>query len=163
MTFGRRVLALTDPLVHALIAAAVVSPLAARFGRAPLVTAVVAATAIDVDHPLAARSVRLGPILSMAERPRSHNLTAALALGALGTLAAGPVHGWAAFSGLVSHLLYDAGDSTAPTPLLWPFAARAPDREAAVGRRNRRAGAGIARGQPRRSRRPRPFGRCLAR
>ena len=73
----------------------------------------------------------------MAERPRSHNLTAALALGALGTRAAGPVHGWAAFSGLASHLLYDAGDSTAPTPLLWPFA-----RARQIGRR--RSVAGIA-------------------
>ena len=99
----------------------------------------------------------------MAERPRSHNLTAAVALGALGTLAAGPVHGWAAFSGLASHLLYDAGDSTAPTPLLWPFAGARQIGTTEVGRRNRRAHAGIAPGQPRRSRRPRPFERCLAR
>jgi hypothetical protein len=136
LTFARRVLALTDPLAHALIAAAVVSPLAARAGRAPLVTAVVVATAIDVDHPLAARSLRLEPIVSLAERPRSHNLTVALGLGALGTLAAGPAHGWAAFSGLASHLLYDAGDSTAATPLLWPW--RGAPRQ--IGRRRSLAG-----------------------
>lgn len=34
----------------------------------------------------------------------------------------GPLHGWAAFAGLVSHFLHDAGDDAAPTPLFWPFA-----------------------------------------
>jgi hypothetical protein len=46
----------------------------------------------------------------------------ALCAGGLVGVAAGPVHGWAAFGGLVSHLLHDAGDRAAPTPMLWPFA-----------------------------------------
>jgi hypothetical protein len=37
-------------------------------------------------------------------------------------VAAGPLHGWAAFGGLTSHLMHDAGDRAAPTPVLWPFA-----------------------------------------
>src|SRR4051812_50187955 len=48
--------------------------------------------------------------------------------------AAGPLHGWAAFGGLASHLLHDAGDRAAPTPLLWPFA---PARQ--IGRRRQLA------------------------
>jgi hypothetical protein len=117
----RRLIAVTDPLVHALVAVAVVAPLTRRSGPAPLATAVAAATLIDVDHPVAARSLRLGPMLAMDRRPPTHNLTTALLAGALGTLGGGPIHGWAAFGGLASHLLYDAGDSSAPTPLLWPW------------------------------------------
>jgi membrane-bound metal-dependent hydrolase YbcI (DUF457 family) len=106
-----------DPFVHALLAAAVVAPL----GRRPMVTAVVAGTLIDVDHIVAARSVRPGAMLTLRTRPRSHTLLATLAAAALGTAAGGPIHGWAGFAGLTSHLLRDAGDDAAATPLLWPF------------------------------------------
>jgi hypothetical protein len=110
--------AATDPLVHAALAAAVVAPL----GRGPMLTAVVAGTVIDVDHPIAARSARPAAMLSLPARPRSHNLLATLGAAAVGTVAGGPVHGWAAFAGLASHLLRDAGDAgSAPTPLLWPW------------------------------------------
>lgn len=121
ITLRRRAVATTDPLVHALLAAAVVAPAVPRAGRGPLFTAVVAGTAIDIDHPLAARSFQLGPMLSMATRPRSHSLLSALGAGAVGAVAGGPMHGWAAFAGLATHLLYDAGDRNAPTPLLWPW------------------------------------------
>jgi hypothetical protein len=113
--------AFADPFVHGLIAAAVAAPLAARHGRGPVVTAVVAGTAIDVDHPLAARSLRLTPMVSMAARPRSHSLLSALGVGALAAAMGGPVHGWAAFAGLSSHLLRDAEGLGAPTPLMWPL------------------------------------------
>lgn len=117
-----RLVAYSDPLAHALVAAAVVAPLVHREGSAPLVTAVAAGTLIDVDHPLAARSLDLRANLSLPSRPRSHSLVAALGTGVLGAAAGGPVHAWAAFAGLASHLLRDAGDGNAPTPLLWPFA-----------------------------------------
>ena len=55
-------------------------------------------------------------------RTRTHSLVTTLGTGAVVTAAAGPLHGWAAFAGLTSHLLHDAGDRAAPTPLLWPFA-----------------------------------------
>jgi hypothetical protein len=122
ITLRRRTAATTDPLVHALLAAAVAGPLVPVHGGGPLLTAVVAGTLIDVDHPLAARSLRLGPMISMDTRPRSHSLLTALGAGALATAAGGPAHGWAAFAGLASHLLHDAGDRAAPTPLLWPWA-----------------------------------------
>ena len=112
----------SDPLQHAAIAAAVAAPLVPRGGRGVLVTAVAAATVIDVDHAVAARSLRLRATTSLATRPRSHSLLTALAAGTAMTAAAGPAHGWAAFGALVSHLLHDAGDDAAPTPVLWPFA-----------------------------------------
>lgn len=57
----------------------------------------------------------------MGTRPRSHSLLSAFGAGVVGATAGGPVHGWAAFAGLATHLLYDAGDRAAPTPLLWPW------------------------------------------
>jgi len=115
----RQLVAAADPVIHALVAAAVVAPL----GRAAVTTAVAAGTLIDVDHPLAARSARPAAMLSLDTRPRSHCLLATVAVGAAGAVAGGPVHGWAAFAGLASHLLRDAADDAAPTPLLWPWAA----------------------------------------
>ena len=108
----------TDPLQHALIAAAVVAPL----GRRAIRAAVVAALVIDVDHAVAARSVRVRATTALATRPRTHSLVTAVAAGTTVGFARGPVEGWAVVGGLVSHLLHDAGDSAAPTPLLWPFA-----------------------------------------
>ena len=133
MTVRRYALAAADPFAHALVAAAVAAPL----GRRAIVTAVVAGTAIDVDHVVAARSARPRAMLSLDTRPRSHTLLGAVAAGAAGAAAGGPVHGWAAFAGLASHLLRDAADDAAPTPLLWPLAA-----PRQIGRK--RAAAGIA-------------------
>ena len=77
-------------------------------------------------------------MLTLVTRPRSHALLTTVAAAALGTAAGGPIHGWAAFAGLTSHLLRDASDEQAPTPLLWPLAAAASDRPRA------RRSAGIA-------------------
>jgi LexA-binding, inner membrane-associated putative hydrolase len=130
-----RVQVYSDPLQHALIAAAVAGPLVPRFGRGVIASAVAPALVIDIDHAIAARSVRISDTTSLATRPRSHSLLTALGTGAVVAVAAGPAHGWAAFGGLVSHLLHDAGDRAAPTPLLWPFA---PARQ--LGRRRQVAG-----------------------
>jgi membrane-bound metal-dependent hydrolase YbcI (DUF457 family) len=110
----------SDPFQHAAIAAVVTSPLAAAAGRPIVATAVTAALVIDVDHAVAARSLKVKALISLDTRPRTHSLVAATAAGALMGTLAGPAHGWAAFSGLVSHLLHDAGDQAAPTPMLWP-------------------------------------------
>ena len=110
----------SDPFQHALIAAAVSAPLVPSAGPRVLATAAVAAVAIDADHAVAARSLRVGAMITLDTRPRSHSLLTATAVGALTGTVAGPAHGWAAFSGLVSHLLHDAGDGAAPTPMLWP-------------------------------------------
>src|SRR4051794_27014192 len=118
----RRVQVYTDPLQHAAIAAAVAAPLVPRAGRGVLATAVAAALAIDVDHVVAARSPRVRRTIALAARPRTHSAVTAVGAGALVAAAAGPVHGWAAFAALASHLLHDAGDHGAPTPVWWPFA-----------------------------------------
>ena len=119
MSLGRYLVAVSDPLAHALLAAAVAAPL----GSAAVRTAVVAGTLIDVDHAVAARSLRLEPMLSLPARPRTHAIAVAVALGAAGVAVGGPRHGWAAFAGLTSHLLRDASDDQAPTPILWPVGA----------------------------------------
>jgi hypothetical protein len=119
---ARRIQVYTDPLQHALIAAAVAAPLVRPAGRRVLAAAVAAALAIDVDHVVAARSVRIRDTTSLPTRPRTHSLVTALGAGVAVARAAGPVHGWAVFGALASHLLHDAGDHAAPTPVLWPFA-----------------------------------------
>ena len=117
-----RVRVYSDPLQHAAIAAVVVAPLAAQTNRRVFATAVAAALVIDIDHAVAARSVRIEATTSLPTRPRTHSLVTALGAGAAVAAAAGPVHGWAAFGALVSHLLHDAGDRAAPTPMMWPLA-----------------------------------------
>jgi membrane-bound metal-dependent hydrolase YbcI (DUF457 family) len=108
----------TDPLQHAAIAATVAAPL----GRAAVRAAVTAALVIDLDHAVAARSVRVRDTTALDTRPRTHSIVTALTAGLVVARARGPVEGWAVFSGLVSHFLHDAGDHAAPTPMLWPFA-----------------------------------------
>ncbi|HET8755388.1 MAG TPA: metal-dependent hydrolase [Solirubrobacteraceae bacterium] len=108
----------TDPLQHALIAAAVAAPL----GRPAVRAAVTAALVIDLDHAVAARSVRVRDTTALPTRPRTHSLVTAFAAGAAVARTRGPREGWAVFGGLVSHFLHDAGDRAAPTPMLWPFA-----------------------------------------
>jgi membrane-bound metal-dependent hydrolase YbcI (DUF457 family) len=118
----RRLQVYTDPLQHALIAAGVTAPLVPRGGRRLVRTAVIAALVIDLDHALAARSVRIRDTTALPVRPRTHSLVVALAAGAAVGAAAGRLHGWVTFGALASHLLHDAGDHAAPTPVLWPFA-----------------------------------------
>jgi hypothetical protein len=134
----RQVQIYSDPLQHVAIAAAVVAPLAPRTGRAVFATAAVAALVIDVDHAVAARSVRVRATTGLPVRPRSHSLFVAAALGAAVAARSGPQLGWAAGAALASHLLHDAGDRAAPTPLLWPLA---PARQ--IGRRRQLAGTAL--------------------
>ena len=108
----------TDPLQHAAIAATVAAPL----GRTAVRAAITAALVIDLDHAVAARSVRIRDTTGLDTRPRTHSLVTAFGVALLVALRRGPVEGWAVFGGLVSHFLHDAGDRAAPTPMLWPFA-----------------------------------------
>ncbi len=111
----------SDPLQHAALAALVVAPLAAATDARVLRTALVAALAIDVDHAIAARSARPRDTTALPARPRTHSLLTAAGVGCAVWAAGGPWHGWAAFAALGSHLLHDAGDRAAPTPVLWPW------------------------------------------
>ena len=116
-----RVRVYSDPLQHAMLAALVVAPLAARTDGRVLRTALVAALAIDIDHAIAARSARVRDTTALPARPRTHSLLTAAGVGCALWAAAGPWHGWSAFAALGSHLLHDAGDRAAPTPVLWPW------------------------------------------
>ena len=114
----RRAEAYADPVLHALVAAAAALPL----GRRPLAAAVAASVLIDVDHVVAARSIEPAALWTLARRPPSHSAAAAVASGALVGAVGGPRYGWAAFGGLLSHVLRDAVEGK--TPLLWPWASR---------------------------------------
>jgi membrane-bound metal-dependent hydrolase YbcI (DUF457 family) len=125
----------SDPLQHAAIAAVVVAPLALGAPRRVLGTALAAALAIDLDHVIAARSAHPRATTALDQRPCTHSLLTAALTGGLVGAGAGPAHGWAAFAALGSHVLHDAGDRSAPTPLLWPWR---PARQ--IGRRRQLAG-----------------------
>jgi hypothetical protein len=120
----RRAEGYSDPLLHALVAAVQALPL----GRGPVATAVGASALIDLDHIVATRSLAPAELWTMGRRPPSHSIGSAVAAGAIVGAIAGPRHGWAAFGGLLSHILRDAVGGK--TPLLWPWAShdRAPER-----------------------------------
>ena len=111
----------TDPAQHAALACLAVWPLAARTDQRLLRTAVIAALLIDVDHAVAARSIRPADTTALDRRPPTHSLLVAASVSSLVAALAGRAHGWACFAALGSHLLHDAGDEAAPTPVLWPL------------------------------------------
>ncbi|HEX3318108.1 MAG TPA: metal-dependent hydrolase [Solirubrobacteraceae bacterium] len=123
MTRRRLLAAGADPVAHGLLAGVVAAPLARAGGRGPVVTAVAAGTLIDVDHLLAARSLRPASWLTLGARPRAHTLMLAVGAGGVAAVVGGPAHGWAAFGGVASHLLRDASDAGG-TPILWPLSGR---------------------------------------
>ena len=97
---ARLVRVYSDPLQHAVLAALVVAPLAARTRQRVLVTAVTAALVIDLDHVVAARSARPRDTTALSARPRTHSLLTAAGVGCVAWAAGGPAHGWAAFAAL---------------------------------------------------------------
>jgi hypothetical protein len=119
----RRARALADPFFHAGFAGAVLAPTVRRAGWRPLATGVAAGVIIDLDHIVAARSIRIEKTTGMPTRPRPHNLFLATAAAVAAWRAGGRPYGWAVFAGLWSHLLFDATDATG-APLLWPVARR---------------------------------------
>ena len=111
----------TDPLQHALIAAAVTAPLAVRAGRGVIGTAVAAALVIDVDHAVAARSVRVRDTTALgapSAQPQPRHRGARRGASSAPPPARCTAGRRSAASS--SHLLHDAGDTAAPTPVLWP-------------------------------------------
>jgi membrane-bound metal-dependent hydrolase YbcI (DUF457 family) len=123
MTRRRRIRALADPFLHAGFAAAVLAPTVRRAGWGPLRAGIAAGLIIDLDHVVAARSVRVAKTAGMPTRPRPHNLFLATAASAAAWRTAGRKYGWAVFAGLWSHLLFDATDGSG-APLFWPVARR---------------------------------------
>ena len=109
--------ALSDGAAHISTALAVSIP-AAPFVEHPrrfVLLAAASAVAIDLDHLVAARSIKLIPSMSMPTRPSSHSL---LTIG-IGSYAAerlwpGTQSGLAMTLGLGSHLLRDMATGGAP-------------------------------------------------
>jgi membrane-bound metal-dependent hydrolase YbcI (DUF457 family) len=105
------------------VAVIVAAWLVPTWGVRPLVVAVVAATAIDLDHALAAGSFELGRLMGLGARPITHSVPAALVVGGLVGLAFGRRLGYAAALGMLSHVLRDSlGPPGVP---LWLFDGRA--------------------------------------
>ncbi len=116
-TGNRRPEAISDALAHLATGLAVALP-ASSFVREPerfLLVAGVSSTAIDLDHVVAARSVKLASCMTMPRRPASHSV---LAVGGLAYLAErlepGRQTELAVTLGLGSHLLRDLVTGGAP-------------------------------------------------
>lgn len=81
--------------------------------------ALLSGLALDLDHVLAARSIRLERTMTMPQRPASHSLLAPILLAVLAEKLRPERHlGLAALLGISSHLLRDLG--TGGAPLLHP-------------------------------------------
>jgi hypothetical protein len=91
-----------------------------RWGWRPIIAAALAGTLIDVDHAIAARSLSPIDMMSLAARPPSHSLLAAVAAGALTGLVAGPRFGFGVAVGVITHVLRDAQEKPG-VPLLIPL------------------------------------------
>ncbi len=75
---------------------------------------------LDIDHAIAARSLRLGAMLSLGGRPFSHSLAFSVATAiAVGAVSRRPSWAWLVFFSLASHVIRDAGLSRAP--IFWPL------------------------------------------
>ncbi len=117
--------ALFDAPVHAILALLIVLPLfdtqAPTEKTVVLICAVLlTGTLLDVDHFVAARSLKINDVLVLPMRPTTHSLAFAGVVGILVVLVSrNPILGWIVFAVLVSHVLRDAGGGK--TPILWPL------------------------------------------
>jgi len=126
---GKRIIwALYDASLHGLVALSVVSPILwiqeiglrlAALSALSLLCGIL----IDLDHFVAARSLRIRDAMVLGGRPPTHSLTFILPVVlVLYLLLDSYVVAWVAFASLFSHLLRDA--STGMTPILWPLPLR---------------------------------------
>ena len=116
---------LLDPLVHAVLALFVISPLFSHQEIASqsirwLIIAGAAAILIDVDHFIAANSLSVYDALHLSARPAAHSLLFVLicALG-MQLLTQNTAGSWLLLLALLSHILRDA--SLGGVPFLWPL------------------------------------------
>jgi hypothetical protein len=109
-------------IAHGVLGVLVVSPILRRSGRAGRWGAVafLGASAIDLDHVLAAGSLSFHSMESLSRRPDTHGLPVALVLGvATWGVTRVRLAGWCVFAVVASHLVLDAAGGG--TPLLFPF------------------------------------------
>jgi len=109
--------ALFDGLSHGSAALAVIVPAAPRVPEPGwfLATGLAGGLLLDLDHILAAQSIRLDRCMTMPARPPTHSFpTALLASVGLARLRPWRGLGLGLFLGLMSHLLRDLGTGGAP-------------------------------------------------
>lgn len=117
---GQLTWAALDVLVHGAAAGLCAVWLLPGYGWRPLVSAIAAGILIDLDHAVAARSLDPLKMMSLAARPPTHSLVAAVLFGIVAGRLLGSVCGYAVGIGIVAHLLGDAIEP-AGVPLLAPF------------------------------------------
>jgi hypothetical protein len=119
---GQLTWAALDVLVHGSTAGLCAVWLLPGFGWRPFIAAIAAGVFIDLDHAVAARSLDPLKMMSLAARPPTHSLLAAVLVGIVAGRLLGRVCGYAVGIGIVAHLLGDAIEP-AGVPLLVPFVA----------------------------------------
>jgi membrane-bound metal-dependent hydrolase YbcI (DUF457 family) len=98
-------------LIHGSISLFVVLPIVLRSNRRVLfaVLAFIGGSALDLDHVVAAGSLRPQALESLSHRPDTHSLLLAVALALLAfALTRRKLVAWSVFAVIVSHLLFDA-------------------------------------------------------
>jgi membrane-bound metal-dependent hydrolase YbcI (DUF457 family) len=113
-------------LIHGCIGLLVVSPIVLRSRRRVLFAALafIGGPAVDLDHVVAARSLRPQALETLNHRPDTHSLLLAvgLALLAFALTQSKPVT-WSVFAVVASHLLFDAAGGNED----WLYPLRHPD------------------------------------
>jgi membrane-bound metal-dependent hydrolase YbcI (DUF457 family) len=112
-------------LIHGSISLFVVLPIVLRSNRRALfaVLAFIGGSALDLDHVVAAGSLRPQALETLHHRPDTHSLLLAVALALLAfALTRRKLVAWSVFAVIVSHLLFDAagGDEYWLYPLRHP-------------------------------------------
>jgi membrane-bound metal-dependent hydrolase YbcI (DUF457 family) len=113
-------------LIHGSISLFVVSPIVLRSNRRVLfaVLAFIGGPALDLDHVVAAGSLRPQALESLGHRPDTHSLLLALALALVAfALTRRKLVAWSVFAVIVSHLLFDAAGGNE----YWLYPLRHPD------------------------------------
>jgi membrane-bound metal-dependent hydrolase YbcI (DUF457 family) len=114
--------ALWAVLMHGTLSVLVLVPILRR-SESPVRYGALAAmlgVALDLDHALAAQSLKPHALEQLPERPATHSLLAAAMLAVLAwTLLESPLVGWCVLAVLVAHLLPDAAGGS--EPWLYPF------------------------------------------
>jgi membrane-bound metal-dependent hydrolase YbcI (DUF457 family) len=112
--------AVLDELGHASVALVVLIWTRPRWGWRPLVAGMLAATLIDVDHVVAARSLVPAEWMSLHARPLAHSILGVLVIANLGAAFGGWRFGYTAAAGAATHIARDAV-AVPGVPLLVPM------------------------------------------
>jgi membrane-bound metal-dependent hydrolase YbcI (DUF457 family) len=114
--------AVLDVLAHGALAAFVVAWLVPGWGWQPFLIAIAAAILIDLDHVVAARTLRPADLMGLGARPYTHSLVGVLGFTTLAVGAGGLRSGYVVALGLLAHLLQD-GREPPGVPLFVPVVA----------------------------------------